>query len=156
MRLSGWAALIALGLAAMAPGAGQAQNRTAPNPPPNQKPSASIVINARAAAVGVGYTWGDGILIFRAREHLFGLQGLSVIDLGFAKIEGRGRVYNLHRLQDFNGVYGAAAGQATAGNKGIAGQWLRNAKGVTIIIDEVSQGVRLAAAPEGIRIKLKE
>lgn len=117
-------------------------------------PSGTIQLSARGAGVGVGYTWGDGILRFGGRQYHFTVNGISIADVGFSRISGRGRVYNLRRLQDFSGVYAAASGEATLGS-GIAGQILRNANGVEIRIDEVTRGARLQGSADGIKLTLK-
>jgi len=117
-------------------------------------PSGTIALSARGAAVGVGYTWGDGVLRFGGRQYHFSVDGISVADVGFSRISGRGRVYNLHRLQDFSGTYVAATGEATLGN-GVAGQVLKNANGVQIRIDDVTRGARLQGSADGIKLTLK-
>lgn len=114
----------------------------------------TIVINAQGAAVGVGYTWGDGVLRFGGRSYHFSVDGVTVADVGYSRITGRGRVYNLKRLQDFSGTYAAATGEATAGT-GIGGQVLRNGNGVEIRVDQVTRGARLQGSADGIKLTLK-
>src|SRR5690349_17054940 len=67
--------------------------------------SGAISISARGAAAGIGYTWGDGVLRYGGHKYPFSVSGLSVLDVGFSRVHGRGRVFNLHRLQDFSGTY---------------------------------------------------
>lgn len=116
--------------------------------------SGTITLSARGAAVGVGYTWGDGVLRYGAHKYPFTVHGITIADVGFSRVSGRGRVYNLHRLQDFNGTYVAATGEATLG-KGIGGQVLRNGSGVEIRVDQVTAGARLQGSADGIRLSLK-
>jgi hypothetical protein len=115
----------------------------------------TILISAKGAAVGVGYTWGDGVLNYHGHEYHFTVKGVSVADVGFSEIVGHGRVYNLHRLSDFSGTYGAATGEATLGN-GVGGQYLRNGKGVEIHIDDVTKGARLSGSADGIQLTLRQ
>ncbi|MBV9786050.1 MAG: hypothetical protein JO264_19790 [Acidisphaera sp.] len=115
---------------------------------------ATILIHAHAAAVGVGYTWGDGVLRYRGRSYHFTVKGVTVADVGYANITGRGRVYNLHHLHDFDGTYGAATGEATLVN-GIGGQFLKNGNGVEIRVDEVTRGARLSGSADGIELRLR-
>ena len=117
-------------------------------------PDGTVTISAHAAALGVGYTWGDGTLRWHGRSYRFTVNGLSVLDVGIANVTGRGRVYNLHNLHDFDGAYGAVAGEATAGH-GIGGEILRNGNGVQVRIDDVSRGARLAGSADGIKLTLK-
>jgi len=116
--------------------------------------SGTISLKAQGAAVGVGYTWGDGTLRYGGRTYHFTVNGVTVADVGYSRVSGRGRVYNLKRLQDFSGTYAAATGEATLGN-GIGGQMLRNANGVQIRVDQVTRGARLQGSADGITLTLK-
>ncbi len=112
-----------------------------------------VTITARAAAVGVGYTWGNGELTYAGHHYRFSIKGVTVADVGFSRIVGHGRVYNLHRLEDFNGTYGAATGEATLGN-GLGGQFLKNGQGVELRIDDVTKGARLSGSADGIQLEI--
>ncbi len=114
----------------------------------------TVVITAKAAAVGVGYTWGDGVLHYRGHNYHFDVKGVTVADVGFARIQGHGRVYNLHKVADFSGIYGASTGEATLVN-GIGGQYLRNGNGVEIRVDEITRGARLSGSADGIELTLR-
>ncbi len=116
--------------------------------------SGTIVLSAQGAAAGVGYTWGDGVLRYGGRSHHFSVSGVTVADVGYSKITGHGRVYNLKRLQDFSGTYASATGEATLVN-GIGGQVLRNGNGVEIRVDQVTRGARLQGSADGITLTLK-
>jgi hypothetical protein len=116
--------------------------------------SGTISLKAQGAAAGVGYTWGDGTLRYGGRTYHFTVNGVTVADVGYSRVSGRGRVYNLKRLQDFSGTYAAATGEATLGN-GIGGQVLRNANGVQIRVDQVTRGARLQGSADGITLTLK-
>jgi hypothetical protein len=115
----------------------------------------TITLSAQGAAAGVGYTWGDGILTFHGRKYHFTVNGVSIADVGYSRVTGRGRVYHLKNVQDFSGTYAASTGQATAGNAGIGGQILQNANGVQIRVDQVSRGARLEGSVGGITLTLK-
>ncbi len=116
--------------------------------------SGTIDLVAKGAAVGVGYTWGDGVLRFGGRRYPFSVNGVTVADVGYSKVTGHGRVYNLKRAQDFSGTYVASTGEATVGS-GIGGQILRNSNGVEIRVDQVTRGARLQGSADGIKLTLK-
>ncbi len=144
---------VAAGVFALAPAivsTASAADPVAPGPV-----TGTISISAQGAAAGVGYTWGDGILKFRGKSHHFTVNGVSIADVGYSKVTGTGRVYHLKNLEDFSGTYAASTGQATAGNAGIGGQILENAKGVQIRVDQVSRGARLQGSVDGIKLTLK-
>ena len=124
------------------------------DPAPPGPVSGTINLNAQGAAVGVGYTWGDGVLHYGGRTYHFAVNGVTIADVGYSKVTGRGRVYNLKRLQDFSGTYAAATGQATVGT-GLGGQILENGNGVQIRVDQVSRGARLEGSADGIKLTLK-
>lgn len=133
------------------PAAAQAQSH---DPGKHGRPDGTVTISAKAAALGVGYSWGDGVLHYHGKNYHFSVSGVSVADVGFANILGHGRVYNLHKLSDFTGTYGGANGEATLVN-GLGGQILRNGNGVELRIDEVTKGARLTGAADGIQLTLR-
>lgn len=116
--------------------------------------SGTISMTAQGAAAGVGYTWGDGTLRYGGRTHRFSVSGVTIADVGYSKVNGRGRVYNLKRLQDFSGTYAVATGEATLVN-GLGGQVLRNSNGVEIRVDQITRGARLQGSADGITLTLK-
>ncbi len=114
----------------------------------------TITISATGAAAGVGYTWGDGVLTFQGKRYPFTVNGVTVADVGFSRISGRGRVYHMRKLTDFSGTYAAATGEATLVN-GLGGQVLQNPNGVQIRVDQVTRGARLQGSADGITLTLK-
>ncbi len=126
----------------------------APDPAAPGAVDGTVTINAKAAAVGIGYSWGDGVLRFHGHSYHFGVKGVTIADVGYASVIGHGRVYKLRTLKDFSGTYAASTGEVTAG-KGIGGEILQNANGVQIRIDEVTKGARLTGAADGIQLTLK-
>ena len=116
-------------------------------------PSGTLTLTAKAAAAGIGYTWGDGKLVFRGQTHHFSVKGITVADVGYSEIVGHGRVYNLKKLSDFSGTYVAATGEATL-VRGLGGQILKNGNGVEIRVDEVTKGARLSGSADGIQLTL--
>ena len=146
-RAFGGVALLA-GLAAAFPAAAQ-HDPAAPG-----AVDARVTITARSAALGVGYTWGDGTLTYQRHKYHFSVKGITVADVGFSRVVGHGRVYNLHRLEDFSGTYAASTGAVTLG-KGIGGQFLVNTQGVQLRIDDVTRGAELSGSADGIQLELR-
>ena len=116
--------------------------------------SATVTIRAKAAAVGIGYTWGDGVLRFHGRNYHFDVKGVNVAAVGYSTVVGRGRVYNLNKIADFTGTYASSTGEATV-DRGIGGQVLVNNAGVQIRLDNVTRGARLSGSADGIQLTLK-
>ena len=143
--------LIAAGSLALMAAPALAQKK---DPGISAKPAATLTMVAKGAAVGIGYTWGDGTLRYAGKSYPFSINGVSIADVGFSEVRGTGRVYNLKKVQDFSGTYVAATGEATLVN-GIGGRVLRNANGVEIRIDEATKGARLQGSADGIQLTLK-
>src|SRR5262249_47934274 len=81
----------------------------------DNKPSGSVTMESKSIAVGIGVSWGDGTLTFQGKPHKFAVSGLSVADLGISKVTAKGSVYNLKKLEDFDGNYVAAEAAGTIG-----------------------------------------
>jgi len=114
-----------------------------------------VTIQSKSVAVGIGVSWGDGVLEFRGKKYPFSVEGLSVVDLGVAKVSARGDVKNLKKVEDFEGNYTAAgAGGAAGGGAAVAA--LKNQNGVEMSLTATTQGVKLTLAGAGVSIKLKQ
>lgn len=144
---STFAALSLLGVASALPQAAQAQSE-AP-----AVPDAQFSLTGGAIAAGVGYIWGSGQLDVGGDVHTVNVSGLSIVDVGAAKINARGSVYNLKKLSDFDGTYTTfAAGATIAGGGGVA--YLRNQNGVVIRLDSTTEGLRFNLSASGVTLKL--
>jgi len=120
----------------------------------DEKPDGTVSIESKSVALGVGVSWGDGKLRFKGKTHTFSIKGLSVLDLGIAKVSAQGKVYHLAKVEDFSGNYAAAeAGAAVGGGMGVI--TLKNQNGVVMELHSTQTGVKLTAAGEGLDIKLK-
>ena len=119
-----------------------------------QDRSADITFSGGSLAAGVGCVWGDGTLHFRGRNCRFSIGGLNVVDIGVARIDGMGDVYNLQRIEDFPGTYvAAAAGASVAGGGDLA--VLRNQNGVQIYVHSTTQGLKVDLSANGVAVALK-
>jgi hypothetical protein len=104
-------------------------------------------------AAGIGLSWGEGVLTFEGQRHAFSVKGLSLGDVGFAKLISEGAVSNLENIADFEGTYAAVEAGAAAGLGGSVIR-MRNANGVVITLTSDVEGLALALGPEGLRITL--
>jgi hypothetical protein len=113
----------------------------------------SITISGGVVALGIGYEWARGTLIYQGRAYPFSVRGLSVMDIGAAKITGGGEVFNLKSLADFAGNYaGTTFGSAVSRGASLA--LIKNENGVTIRARSTVSGVRFNFSGNGIRIRL--
>ncbi|ACI50047.1 conserved hypothetical protein [Gluconacetobacter diazotrophicus PA1 5] len=116
-------------------------------------PSGHIRLVAKSADVGVGWTWGNGTLTYGHHTYHFTVKGGSIAAVGYSSVVSTGTVYNLKHLHDFDGTYVAANGEATLGN-GVGGTLMHNGNNVTIRIETLSKGARLAGAAQGLELTL--
>lgn len=114
-----------------------------------------VTLESKSVAVGVGVSWGDGILEYRGKKYPFTVEGLSVLDLGVAKVNARGEVKNLKKLEDVDGTYALVATGAAAGG-GAGSALLKNQNGVEMALVATGQGIMLSIAQGGVGIKLKK
>ena len=115
----------------------------------------TVRITGKSIAVGVGYSWGTGVLTYKGREYPFTITGLSAGDIGATSTEISGEVLNLKNLDDFNGNYTSLnAGVTLAGGGGAA--TMRNQNGVVMNVLATTQGLNLELGVDGITIELKK
>jgi len=116
--------------------------------------SGKVTLESKSVALGVGVSWGDGVLEYKGKKYPFTVEGLSVVDLGVSKVSARGDVTGLKKVEDFAGTYtGAGAGAAVGGGAGVA--VLKNQNGVEMKLTATTQGVKFALAGAGVTVKLK-
>ena len=119
-----------------------------------QPPDATLRVRTTSIAVGIGYSWGEGIVTFQGQEYPCRVDGLSVGEVGISSTDAIGNVYHLTNLEDFSGNYMAvSAGGALAGGGGVA--TMRNQDGVVIDLRGTSQGVKITLAVQGVKIALE-
>ena len=118
-------------------------------PPP--KPSGSVNIHqVQVAFIGSGAV-GGGRLYFRGRSYPFKLGGLGI---GVSTLDATGNVYNLRRLQDFEGVYGQAQVGWAVGEQGKGEMWLQNGNGVYLRLKARREGLALSLGADGMVVRL--
>jgi len=127
---------------------------TLAGPAAAEEPSGTIRIESTSVALGIGVTWGDGVLTYEGKEYHFSVSGLSVVDLGVASVTASGEVYNLKSIDDFEGNYLAGEAGAVAGG-GASIAEMQNQNGVVIKLDSTQTGAKLTLAAEGVNIDLK-
>lgn len=131
---------------------GFALGATAQNAP--LRPSGSVNIHqVQIAFIGSGTT-GGGTLYFRGRAYPFKLGGLGIGGIGISTIDAVGTVYNLYRLEDFNGVYGQAQTGFAIGEQGRGQMWLQNSHGVYLRLQARREGLALSLGASGMVVQL--
>jgi hypothetical protein len=120
-----------------------------------EKPSATLTLSEGSLAAGIGFSWGSGVLTYQGKRHRFKVSGLSVNALGMSKVEATGNVYNLDRLEAFEGTY-TSIGVSSAAGGGGGISTMKNQHGVRIVLRETSQGLAAQAGPDGVTLTLEK
>jgi len=122
---------------------------------PEKKPDATLKLSEGQVALGIGWSWGKGVLSYKGKEYPFKVQGVSVGDVGVVDVNAEGKVYDLKKLEDFSGTYASAAAQATLG-RGVGATAMKNDKGVVIELFPKTTGANLKLAGEGVKLTLEK
>ena len=121
-------------------------------PAPNL--SGTLTATATSVAVGIGWSWGEGTLtLLDGSQHHFKVNGLDVVAVGVKQASVVGKVYNLKKLEDFEGTYSKATAGITVGG-GAAASTMQNQNGVVINMTGTGQGVDVRLAASGMKITL--
>jgi hypothetical protein len=125
------------------------------NPPPADSPTdATLLLQGGSVAAGIGYVWGKGTLSYQGADHTFSINGVSVVDVGGAKIDATGAVMHLSALQDFAGTYTAWGAGLTVAEGGSA-VYMKNEHGVVIKLLSKTTGLRFNLSGNGIKVRLQ-
>ncbi len=108
-----------------------------------QLPSGRVAFTGVTFGLLVGYTQGRGSLRLHGQDYPFAIKGYQLLSLGAAWMDALGVVYNLERLEDFQGTYRALRGSFTA-IQGGGGAVLRNDNGVVIYLQNLNLGVEVS------------
>jgi len=121
----------------------------------DKKPDATIKLSGGSVGIGIGFAWGSGKLHYKGKTYDIDVKGLEVGDIGAAKISASGKVFNLKKVEDFNGNFTAAGAGAAVGGGGGA-VIMQNQNGVKIELLSTSQGVKLALGAGGVDMTVKK
>ena len=115
------------------------------------QPTGSVTIKAITIKVGVGVSWGEGILTFQNENHPFKVGGLSLVGIGGSSVDAEGTVFNLEKLEDFAGAWAEVSGAAVLGKQSAGGITMRNGS-VYMTLSGTRKGAQLSAGGGGLTI----
>ena len=118
-----------------------------------KKPDATLKLSEGSVAVGIGWSWGKGVLTHKGKTYPIKVEGLSIGEVGVTKAQVTGNVFNLKKVEDFSGLYAAASAEGTA-VKGAGVTTLRNEHGVGIELKSATKGANIKVAAEGLKLSL--
>lgn len=116
---------------------------------------ASVVINqVQVAFIGSGAI-GGGTLKYNGRSYPISVGGLGVGGFGASRLTAKGSVYGLTKREDFAGAYVQIRSGWALGDQGKGTLWLRNEKGVTMLLKTRREGLQLSLGADGVIIGFK-
>lgn len=116
------------------------------------KPSGTVKIDQTQVGFIIGGNFGGGTLTFDGKSYGFQLGGLSLgANFGASQLAASGEVYNLKKLEDFEGNYVSTGGQAVLGG-GVGGMQLQNAKGVIMRLQATATGLQFNVGAGGVNV----
>jgi hypothetical protein len=118
-----------------------------------ETPSGTISIRLNSASAVMGASWGQAVLTFQGKTHLFQVRGLKVLSVGIRTLALNGDVYNLKQLNDLSGTYQKADPAGITFIVGEKGLVIRNDKAVTINIKGQQKGLNVDLVQEGLTIQ---
>jgi len=122
----------------------------------DKKPDATIQLTGGSIAAGVGVSWASGTLTYKGKKYPISVSGLSAgASAGATTVTASGSVYNLAKIEDFDGNYTAVAAGATVGGGGSVAT-MRNQNGVVIDGVSTTQGLKITLDSGGVKIKVKK
>jgi hypothetical protein len=109
----------------------------------------------QAAYLGSGNA-GNGVLRYHGSSYPFTVGGLGVGGIGLSKIEAKGEVYGLQRLQDFPGAYVQGRYGFAVGNTSGGDLWLKNGNGVIMRLVAKREGLMLSLGGDAVVIQMNQ
>lgn len=125
------------------------------NVPAAAQTPAPIDITLYKGSFVFGIEGGSGTVYYQGRPYDLSIAGLSFgLSVGVSKADLHGHVYNLHRLEDIEGLYDAfqAGAAAVYGGKVVN---VKNSRGVVIAVSGDSIGAEFNLDLNGIQVSLR-
>jgi len=117
--------------------------------------SGSVSIRIVKAGFVIGGSGGSGVLVFHGKRYPLSIGGLSYgFTFGASETNFHGRVSNIRRPQDVEGVYGQAGAGAAIG-RGAQGVLLTNQNGATLALSGRQVGAIVSADLSGLALSLR-
>ncbi len=121
--------------------------------------SGTFTMNVKAAGLIIGARWGEGTLTLSSGEtHNFSLKGGKLLDFGGSSTEVSGTVYNLEKLDDFEGLYLGIGGGLALATATLGGSSISNVECVIMNSTEregAGLSVSMPLGPGGVEIEFE-
>ncbi len=121
-----------------------------------QVPDGTVKITSRMASPGIGLSWGDGVLTYKAQDYPFTFQAKGLfrnVDAKITAAELSGQVFNLKRVALFNGTYHKVEAKSSDSGAGSRAT-MKNLNGVIVNLVSTIDGRKFILGRDGMTIKL--
>jgi len=117
--------------------------------------SGTVSIRIFKAGFVIGGSAGSGVLYFHGHRYPLSVGGLSYgFTFGASETRFHGRVTNIHRPSDINGVY-AQGGAGAAVGRGAQAVVLTNQRGAVLTLSGEQKGVIVSLDLSGLALSIK-
>ena len=113
-----------------------------------------INFTIKSVAAGVGFSWGNGFLIFQGQTYPIKVKGFSIVTASISPTNIVGNVFGLKDPADIAGDYRTLEAGAAVG-VGVGRIRAKNDKGVTLELDAESKGVKVDLSAGSFTIAMK-
>jgi hypothetical protein len=123
-----------------------------------QEADGTVKIRSRMVSPGIGLSWGDGVLTYKGQDYPFTFQAKGLfrdVDPAITAAELSGQVFNLRRLEIFNGTYHKVEADA-ADARGTTRATMKNGNGVVVNLVSTIEGRKFILGRDGMSIELKK
>jgi len=123
-----------------------------------QEPDGTVKITRKSVSEAVGLSWGDGVLTYKGKDYFFTFRAsglLREVDPSITAAELSGQVFNLKKLEDFNGNYRIVKATGSVGSGGKLAT-IKNQNGVVLNVVATTGGHKFTLGAEGMTIELKK
>ncbi|PYJ23694.1 MAG: hypothetical protein DME92_00455 [Verrucomicrobia bacterium] len=121
------------------------------------KPDATLQLSGGSFAAGIGLSWAKGTLTYQGKDYPVSVNGLSLAKVGISSTSASEEVYNLKKLQDFDGHYVASGpgGRGVTVAGGHTAVTIKNQNGVRVLVTSTTRGVDVTASRGGVDMRIK-
>lgn len=117
------------------------------------KPSGTVEIKETQFGFILNGDIGHGTLNYNGEKKLFHMHGAKLGGMGITGQDIVGEVYNLERVEDFDGLYFKAEAGMTLIEGDKSGTWLKNDDGTVMHLKSVGgKGLALSVGVEGVNV----
>lgn len=120
----------------------------------DEAPSGTINFTETEFGLLLSGETGSGSLIVKGKSYAISVKGAKLGGIGVTTENAGGNVYNLNKIEDFNGLYLQLEAGLTVVD-GESGQWIKNDNGVVIHLKTKDKGLATQIGAGGLQFALR-